>query len=61
MGTVRGRRLIWHPEAISDLKSIVDYCREYFGILVARKVRSRILEGARLLISHPALGLLNLC
>ena len=56
MATLRRRKLIWHPEAVSDLKSIVDYCREYFGKLVAGRVRSRILEGARLLISHPALG-----
>ena len=56
MATLRRRKLIWHPEAVSDLKSIVDSCREYFGKLVAGRVRSRILEGARLLISHPALG-----
>ena len=33
MGTVRGRRLIWHPEAISDFfnkSEVTDYFDNYF-------------------------------
>ena len=52
-------RLIWHPLALDDMRRIINYCRETFGLTVAAKVRNQLKHDASLLKQHPALGCLE--
>ncbi len=50
------KKLLWHPLALEDLESIVEYCKLSFGINIARKVHGQIILSAQLLKTQPYLG-----
>ena len=49
-------KLKWHPLAIQDLTTIVDYCKASFGVSIALKVKWRITDSVKLLKHHPRLA-----
>lgn len=49
-------KLKWHPEAIEDVRKIVDYVKENFTADVALRVKDKINSSAKLLKLHPFLG-----
>lgn len=50
------RKIIWHPQAKEDLRQILVYCRDKFGVATAYKVRERVLNNVLSLSRNPNLG-----